>query len=190
MFASIAVSIAFCLKSSAADQMEDISVPIDQILSAIQTALTDTQVILYSKKIPPLKNVSLELQTTFSESGNSGLSLYVISASGKLSSENTKKVVLSLAPPPPEQISPAASPKVISQFLRDSLVQTAQGVQAAAFRKPPLVIKDLKAEIEFVVEKEGSADVGWKFVIVPIEVKAAGTLSTGSVQRITVDFGY
>ena len=42
--------------------------------------------------------------------------LYVISADGKMKSENTQKLVLSLAPPSPEQAAPAAAPKVLCRI--------------------------------------------------------------------------
>jgi hypothetical protein len=176
--------------SRAADQSSDLSVSIDEILTAVQTALTDTQNVLYSSKMPPLKGVTLELQAVFSESADAGFNLYVISANGKLTSESTQKLILSLAPPSPEQIAPAASPKVIGQSLKNSLVQAARGVQKAAGRSPPLQVKELKAEIEFVVEKEGNADVGWKFFLAPIEAKMEGAISSGAIQRVNVDFGY
>jgi hypothetical protein len=113
-----------------------------------------------------------------------------VSEDGKLTSENTQKITLSLGPPNPEQVVPAASPKVIGQFLKDGLIQAARGVQAAATRQPPLQVKELKTDIEFVVHKEGTAELGFKFVILPIDVKMGGGLSSGAIQRITVDFGY
>lgn len=69
-------------------------------------------------------------------------------------------------------------------------MQAAKGVQAAASRQPPLQVKELKAEIEFVLQKEGSVEAGWKFFIVPLDAKLGGTLSSGTIQHITVDFGY
>jgi hypothetical protein len=176
--------------SSATDDSGDISVSIDQILSAVQTALSDTQVALYSNRLPPLKNVTVELQALFSETGDAGFNLYVISSDGKISSEQTQKLTLTLAPPSPEQVAPAASPKVLGQYLKDSLIQSVRGVQAAAGRKPPLQVRDFKAEIEFVVRKEGNAEIGWKFFIIPIDVRMGGGLSSGAIQRISVDFGY
>jgi hypothetical protein len=174
----------------AAGDTDNTSVSIDQILSAVQTALSDTQAVLYSNKMPPLKNVTLELQAQFTEIGDAGFNLYIISADGKVTSENTQKLVLSLAPPSPEQTAPAASPKVLGQYLKDSLIQAARGVQAAAVRKPPLQVRELKAEIEFVVQKEGTSQIGFKFRIVPVDVKIGAALSTGAIQRISVDFGY
>jgi hypothetical protein len=176
--------------SFAASDDHTISTSIDQVLSAVQSALTDTQADLYRGKMPPVKSVMVELQTIFSETGDAGFNLYVVSAEGKLTSENTQKITLSLGPPNPEQIAPAGSPKVIAQFLKDGLIQAARGVQAAATRKPPLQVKELKAEIDFVVHKEGTAELGFKFVILPTDVKIAGALASGAVQRIVVDFGY
>jgi hypothetical protein len=174
----------------ASDETNTISVSIDDILSAVQTALSDTQAVLYSNKMPPLKNVTLELQALFSTSGSAEFNLYVISEDGKLTSENTQKLILTLAPPSPEQAAPASAPKVLGQYLKDSLIQAARGVQAAASRKPPLLVRELKAEIEFVVRKEGNSEIGWKFLIIPVDVKIGGGLSTGAIQRISVDFGY
>lgn len=72
-------TISFAFLSSdplpAAENIDDISVSIDQILSAVQSALTDTQIVLYDSKMPPLKNVTLELQAVFSESGDTGFNL-------------------------------------------------------------------------------------------------------------------
>jgi multidrug efflux pump subunit AcrB len=75
----------------AADDSAEFSVSIDQILSAVQSALTETQVSLYNNKMPPLKNVTVELQAIFSTSAEEGFNLYVISENGKLSLENTQK---------------------------------------------------------------------------------------------------
>jgi hypothetical protein len=187
------VFLSLCLLPTqllAGENSTDVSTSIDEILSAVQTALSDTQAYLYNNKMPPLKDVSLELQAVFSASGDAGFNLYVISADGKLTSENTQKIVIALAPPNPEQTAPAAAPKVIARALTEGLMQAARGVQAAATRKPPLRVKSLKVDLEFVVSREGSVDAGWKFAIIPIDLKLSGTVTSGTVQHISVEFGY
>lgn len=160
-------------------------VAIDAVVCQVKTALADVQTKLANKKLPPLKSVTLTLQTIASKNGGLHIKLWIISIGHVWTKEKSQEVVIVLTPPSAGNPIEIAT-QTLSEELEDAIISAAEGVSNAGQGKIPLKLSSLSAELGFTVKGDTSVDAN--VVISPVTVEFKGDLSKTAVQKIKVVF--
>jgi hypothetical protein len=131
-------------------------IPIDELLSDIQTALVKVRDASDVDALPTLTAVHLTLRAALTREANGSLKFHILEAGAKGSEESIQELRLQLRPPQAADKSPV-SKSVIP--LADAIIDAAREVKKAATRNPPLHLTTLEASVEFTVEKEASGSI-------------------------------
>ena len=135
---------------------------------------------------PPLKSISLKLQTTVSRSAGGEVRYLVFSLGSKVGSETGSTLDLEMRPPAAratETILPAAS---LKETLAKAIHLAKIGVLEASKGDPPLVMKKIDIDLKFAVQVEGSAGGGVK--LLPLGVEGTGQISKEKVHSVSLAF--
>ena len=159
---------------------------LEAVLEAIQQALSEGQTQDVAG-FPPLKSVTVKLQTEASRSAGGGVELYVFSIGSKFTAETASTLELKMKPPPgqpPKGLRPSAD---LEQALARAIFLAKVGVAKAAQGTPPFVMTDIEIDLKFGVELGGSA--GAKVTLVPLGAEVGGKIGHNQVHTITLVFG-
>jgi Trypsin-co-occurring domain 2 len=155
------------------------------VVDAIQQALREAQARPVSG-FPPLKSVTVKLQTEASRSAGGEIAVYVFSLESRYTAETASTLELKMRPPegaPPRGLSPSGE-------LRDALaraIHLAQlGAAKAAEGDPPFAITEVAIDLKFAVEATGAA--GAKVALVPLGAEAAGRINRNQVHTVNLVF--
>jgi hypothetical protein len=158
---------------------------LESVMDAIQQALSEAQTQAVAG-FPPLKKVTVKLQTEASRSVGGEIGLYVFSVGSRYSTESASTLELTMIPPESgagKGVLPAGD---LKQALARAIYLAKVGVARAALGTPPFVMTDIAIDLKFAVEVEGSA--GAKVKLVPLGAEAGGKLGRNQVHAITLDF--
>jgi len=155
------------------------------VMDAIEQALSEAETRDVAG-FPPLKSVTVKLQTEASRSVDGEIALYVFAAGSRYAAESASTLELEMRPPPRADrgILPAGD---LKQALARAIYLAKVGVARAGQGTPPFVMTDIKIDLKFSVEIAGSA--GAKVTLVPLGAEAGGKLNRNQVQSITLVFG-
>ena len=185
------IVLSLCPNASA-DQINEppqtVDLTLNEMITQVQLALSNTQRTLYDRRMPPLKSVQLEVQTLYSYKAGGGFNLYIVSANADVESNSTQRILLILSPPSPQIGQPVTSSKVISETLTEALTSAALSIQAARDGTPPLAVQSVEIELSFVVAENTSGGAALR--IVPLGFDGSVKQSSGAIQKVTVDFSY
>jgi hypothetical protein len=159
---------------------------LESVVDAIQQSLSEAQTQDVAG-FPPLKTVTVKLQTEASRSVGGEIGLYVFAIGSTYSAESASTLELKMKPPegpPGKGVLPAGD---LKQALARAIYLAKVGVARAAQGTPPFVMTDIEIDLKFAVEVEGSA--GAKVKLVPLGAEAGGKLGRNQVHSITLDFG-
>jgi hypothetical protein len=162
------------------------AVAIEDVIRQVQQALTHAQTTLATRELPPLKKVTLALQTVAVRKGGLTLKLLVIGAGATWEKDRTQQMTLTLVPPPPVKSLLAASAP-ITDDLESAIISAAEGVKNANTGPVPLKLDRLDVEISFTVKGSLGAS-GSSIEITPVTADFNGTLAKTVVQTLTVSF--
>lgn len=167
---------------------ETLGVPVEDLLTQIQTALAQVQKDLAFEKIPPLKSVTLDLQAAATVQAGPKINLYIFSFGKKWEKDRSQQIQITLTPPSPQTPLRSAKGPSLSQELVALIESAARGVQRARDNKDvPLEASGLTAVFTFVIKGDTSGEA--KFQIVPVTVDLSGDLTKTATHKITVVFG-
>ena len=159
---------------------------LEAVMDAIQQSLSESQ----TREVPgfpPLKTVTVKLQTEASRSAGGEIEIYVFSVGSHYTAESASTLELKMKPPegPPEKgLRP---PGDLRQALARAIHLAKVGVAKAGQGTPPFVMTEIEINLKFAVEAAGSA--GAKVALVPLGAEAGGKLNRNQVQTITLVFG-
>jgi hypothetical protein len=168
--------------AASADDGAELAAVIDTVREAIVEAQTNNV-----PGFPPLKSISIKLQTTVSRSIGGGVRFLVFSLGSSLGADTASTLELDMRPPQTretETLLPAAS---LKQALAQAIHLAKIGVVKASKGTPPLVMKTVSIDLKFAVAVEGSAGANVK--IVPIGLEGTGRISREKVQTVSLTFG-
>ncbi|MGF6859281.1 trypco2 family protein [Paraburkholderia sp. CI3] len=163
------------------------SVEIRTVLSQIQQALANVQTTLAESNLPPLSEVTLDLQTVVKVKGSGSASLWIVTVGGSLEKDKIQQIVLSLVPPKPGNPKNVAA-ETLTHALEQAIVSAAQGVKDANKGGVPLRPSKLSVTLQFTVEGNANGDIGTK--ITPITADFKGDLTKTAIQKLTVNFAF
>jgi len=158
-------------------------------LTAVMTSIREAIVEAQTHDVPgfpPLKSITLKLQTTVSRSVGGEIRYLVFSIGSTSGVDTASTLELEMRPPASrtaETLLPAAS-------LKDTLAKAIHlakiGVLEASKGDLPLVMKKIDIDLKFAVQVEGSAGGGVK--LLPLGIEGTGRISKEKVQSVTLTF--
>ena len=157
---------------------------VEAVIDAIQQALAESE----AEEVPgfpPLKSVTIKLQTEAARSVGGGIAVYVFSLDSHYTAETASTLELKLVPPgerPPRRLRPEELTQALARAIHSAKV----GAARAATGKPPFTLAAADIDLKFAVETTGSA--GAKVALVPLGAEAGGKLNRNQVQTIALSF--
>ncbi len=158
---------------------------LEAVIDTIREALNEAQTHDVPG-FPPLKQVSIRLQTTVARSAGGELRFLVFSLGSKVQAESASTVELALEPPetrPAETLLPASLKEALASAINLAKV----GVVKARRGTPPLAAKSVKIVLNFAVAVEGSG--GGSVKLLPLGIDGTGRLSREKIHTIGLTFG-
>jgi hypothetical protein len=159
---------------------------LEAVMEAIQQSLSEAQT-QDVPGFPPLKSVTVKLQTEAGRSLGGEIELYVFSIGSKYTAETASTLELKMKPPdrhPGQEILPAGE---LKQALARAIQLAKVGVARAAQGTPPFSVAGVEIDLKFAVELAGSA--GASVRLVPLGAEAGGKLNRNQVHTVTLVFG-
>jgi hypothetical protein len=157
---------------------------LEAVVGAIQEALAEaeTQDV---PGFPPLKSVTVKLQTEASRSVGGEIAIYVFSLGSHYTAETASTLELKMRPPerPPKGVLPGPE---LKEALARAIHAAKAGAAKASSGSPPFVMSEVSIDLKFTVEVDGSA--GAKVNLVPLGAEAGGKLNRNQVQTIALVF--
>ncbi|HEY7111458.1 MAG TPA: trypco2 family protein [Thermoanaerobaculia bacterium] len=157
---------------------------LEAVVGAIQEALAESQ----TREVPgfpPLKSVTVKLQTEASRSVGGEIAIYVFSLGSHYTAETASTLELKMKPPerPPKGVLPTPE---LEQALARAIQAAKVGAAKASSGTPAFVMSEVSIDLKFAVEVNGSA--GAKVALVPLGAEAGGKLNRNQVQTIALVF--
>ncbi len=159
---------------------------LEAVMEAIQASLSEAETQQLAG-FPPLKTVTVKLQTEASRSVGGEIALYVFSVGSRYTAETASTLELKMKPPERRPEKEVLSPGDLKQALARAIGLAKVGVARAAQGTPPFLMTDIEIDLKFAVEATGSA--GAKVSLVPLGAEASGKLNRNQVHSITLVFG-
>ena len=178
-----AVSLA-CASSAPPAAPTPEGAALEAVVGAIQEALAEAEaqdVVGF----PPLKSVTVKLQTEASRSVGGEIALYVFSLGSHYTAETASTLELKMRPPearPPKGVRPAELKEALARAIQAAKV----GAAKASSGTPAFVMSEVSIDLKFAVEVDGAA--GAKVRLVPLGAEAGGKLNRNQVQTIEFVF--
>lgn len=161
-------------------------VAIQSVITEIRDALIRVQKTLRNEKYPPLKAVTLTLQTTAARQVGGKIKLFVITLGKKLDKQYSQELAIQLTPPHPNSPSNVGVNEITAS-LETAIVSAVEGAKSAGNRELPLQFTGLEVNIAFSVKNDSAG--GATFQLIPISADLSAEISNGAVQRLRITFG-
>ena len=159
---------------------------LEAVIDAVREALNEAQ----SNNVPgfpPLKSVTIKLQTTAARSAGGEIQFLVFAVGTKYSAETASTLELEMEPPPTRSVESIAPGAAVKEALAQAITLAKAGVLKASGGKPPLLMKTISIDLKFAVEVSGSA--GANVTLAPLGVEGTGKISREKVQTVSLVFG-
>jgi hypothetical protein len=157
-------------------------------LAAVIDAVREAIVAAETREVagfPPLKAISVKLQTTVSRSAGGEVRYLVASLAASASSEATSTLELNMKPP--EILHERTlSPETLKDALAKAIVLAKAGVAEAARGDAPMAMKSISIDLRFAVQVEGTAKAGVK--LVPLGLEGTASLSRERVHSVSLTY--
>ena len=159
---------------------------LDAVIDAVRQALNEAETHEVPG-FPPLKTVTIRLQTSASRTAGGEMRYLVFSLGTRYETESASTIELEMKPPEKragEGILPAED---LKEALAQAIHLAKVGVVKASGGTPPLLMKKISIDLKFAVQVEGSAGGGVR--IVPLGIGATGRISREKIHTVSLTFG-
>jgi hypothetical protein len=136
---------------------------------------------------PPLKSVTIKLQTVASRSAGGQVQFLVFSLGTRYTSDAASTVELEMVAPKTSEKESVAAGADLKEALAQAINLAKAGVLKASKGSPPLVMKKIAIDLKFAVEIQGSG--GAAVTLVPIGIEGSGKISREKVHTVSLVFG-
>jgi hypothetical protein len=181
-------SPAWAMKDQAGAKSQD-GVDLGLVVKAIENALKESQKHTV-RGFPSLTSVTVTLQNTVSKEINGQVKIFVFNIGGGGKADNSASLTFSLKPPPPGHGAGISgfNPQDITNAVGKEIVLAQAGFLEARNTAQSLQTSKVVIEVDFSVSKSinGGVDTG---VLLPVGVKAGGTLTRTTGNKITLTYG-
>jgi hypothetical protein len=159
---------------------------LEAVIDAVREALNEAQ----SNNVPgfpPLKSVTIKLQTAASRAAGGQIQFLVFAVGTKYSSDTASTLELEMEPPPTRSVETIAPGVNLKQALAQAINLAKVGVLKASSGKPPLLMRNISIDLRFTAEVSGSA--GANVTLAPLGVEGTGRISREKVHTVSLVFG-
>ena len=157
---------------------------LEPVIDAVKAALVEAE-SSETPGLPPLKSVTVKLQTTAVRGAGGELRVIVFSAGGTISKEAASTIEIELGPP--EHGTRRLLPAELKDTLARAIVAARAGAAHAARGDPPLSVKSVRVDVRFSVSVGGSA--AGSIQLVPAGLDLSGKISRENVHTVSLVFG-
>jgi NTP-dependent ternary system trypsin peptidase co-occuring protein len=182
--AAALTSLVACATVTPTSKRSDDGAELSAVMASIREAIVEAQTHDVPG-FPPLKSITLKLQTTVSRSAGGEVRYLVFSIGATSGVDTASTLELEMRPPPSrtETLLPAAS---LKETLAKAIHLAKVGVLEASKGDSPLVMKKIEIDLKFAVQVEGSAGGGVK--LLPLGIEGTGQISKEKVQSVSLSF--
>ncbi len=159
---------------------------LEAVIDSVREALNEAQTNNVAG-FPPLKSVTIKLQTTASRSIGGEVQLLVFSLGTRYSTDAASTVELEMVPPKTHEKESLLAGPGVKEALAQAINLAKVGVLKASTGSPPLVMKNISIDLKFAVEVQGSG--GASVTLVPLGIGATGRISREKVHTVSLVFG-
>ena len=159
---------------------------LEAVIDSVRQALNEAQANNVPG-FPPLKSVTIKLQTVASRSAGGQLQFLVFSLGTRYTSDAASTLELEMVPPRTREAESLLPGPEIKEALAQAINLAKAGVVKASTGSPPLVMKNVSIDLRFAVEVAGSA--GATVTLVPLGIEGSGKISREKVHTVSLVFG-
>jgi hypothetical protein len=182
----LCAGIARCAGTAAAPGGPD-GARLEAVVDSVRVALNEAQTNNVPG-FPPLKSVTIKLQTLASRSVGGQVQFLVFSLGTRYSTDAASTMELEMVPPKTTERESALAGPDLKEALAQAITLAKVGVLRASKGSPPLVMKNISIEVKFAVELQGSG--GATVTLVPLGIEGSGRISRQKIQTVTLVFGH
>lgn len=185
--AALALTAALTLAcGTIAPSVPEEGAQLDAVIDAVRQALNEAETHEVPG-FPPLKTVTIRLQTVASRSAGGEIRYLVFSLGTKYETESVSTIELDMKPPEKRAAEAVMPAEGLKEALAQAINLAKAGVLKASSGTPPLLMKKISIDLKFAVQVEGSA--GASVRIVPLGIGATGKISREKVHTVSLTFG-
>jgi len=159
---------------------------LDSVINSVREALNEAQTNNVPG-FPPLKSVTIKLQTIASRSAGGQVQFLVFSLGTRYTSNAASTVELEMVPPKTREVESLMAVPDLKEALAQAINLAKAGVMKASKGSPPLVMKNISIDLKFAVEAQASG--GATVTLVPVGIEGSGRISREKVHTVSLVFG-
>jgi NTP-dependent ternary system trypsin peptidase co-occuring protein len=159
---------------------------VEAVIDSVREALNEAQTNNVPG-FPPLKSITIKLQTVASRSAGGQIDFLVFALGAKSSAAEASTLELQMEPPPTKSIEPLGPGPNVKEALAQAIQLAKAGVLKASKGKPALVMKNISIDLKFTVEVSGSG--GANVTLAPLGIGGTGKISREKVHTVSLVFG-
>jgi len=159
---------------------------LEAVIDSVREALNEAQTNNVSG-FPPLKSVTIKLQTAASRSAGGQVEFLVFALGAKYSADEASTLEMQMEPPPTKTTESLTAGPNVKEALAQAINLAKVGVLKASKGKPPLVMKNISIDLKFTVQVSGSG--GADVTLVPLGIGGTGRISREKVHTVSLVFG-
>jgi hypothetical protein len=159
---------------------------LESVIDSVREALNEAQTNNVPG-FPPLKSVTLKLQTIASRSAGGQVQFLVFSLGTRYASDAASTVELEMVPPKTREAESLIAGPDLKEALAQAINLAKVGVMKASKGSPPLVMKNISIDLKFAVETQASG--GATVTLVPVGIDASGRISREKAHTVSLVFG-
>jgi len=160
-------------------------VRLESVIDSVREALNEAQTNNVPG-FPPLKSVTIKLQTIASRSAGGQVQFLVFSLGTRYASDASSTVQLEMVPPKTREAESLIGPD-LKGALAQAINLAKAGVLKASNGSPPLAMRNIAIDFKFTVETQGSG--GAAVTVAPLGLEASGRISREKVHTVSLVFG-
>jgi hypothetical protein len=185
--AATSLALAAPVPTPTANRDSGATIAVTDLLAQVRTALSLAGQQLDAAKAPPLKSVTLALQTVAKSDKHGKIVFFIFQFGESTTTTSTSTMTVSLSKPGAEKERTLASVSPLASALANAIEAGWAAEKAARGAIEGLSPTSVSCAISFGVAREGTD--GLTLALAPISVDAGRTTSIQTVQTITVTFG-
>ena len=184
---ALCVGLAGCAATTAPAGGGPDGARLEAVIDSVRESLNEAQANNVPG-FPPLKSVTIKLQTVASRSAGGQVQFLVFSLGTRYTSDAASTVELEMVPPKTSEKESVAAGADLKEALAQAINLAKAGVLKASKGSPPLVMKTIAIDLKFAVDVQGSAAAA--VTLVPLGIEGSGRISRQKIQTVSLVFGH
>jgi hypothetical protein len=182
----VCVAVADCAPTSGPAAAGADGARLESVIDSVREAVNEAQTNNVPG-FPPLKSVTIKLQTVASRSAGGQVQFLVFSLGTRYTADAASTVELEMVPPKTREAESLVAGPDLKEALAQAINLAKAGVLKASTGTPPLVMKNISIDLKFAVQTQGSA--GATVTLVPLGIEGSGRISREKVHTVSLVFG-